>query len=451
MRARRPPARTRDAGATQARAGSTRRRCAAVERIRARAVRDDTDRDPPAAPFQPIQWAATHAPARTMDFSLTDEQKALQDTARRFAREELADLARELEERAEPVPDAVRARLAEMGFLGINVGDALGGLGLGNLEALLVLEEFAKISSAVAFPVFESSVGPVRAVELFGCDALKQRVVPAVCRGEIVVAVAMSEPGAGTALTDLRTRAELRGDTVVLNGTKRWCSGAGHSDGYVVYCRMSDEPGAKGIGAVYVEKGTPGLSFGRPESLMGFRGIPSADIALEEVEVPAENVVVPAGGFRKLMEAFDLERCGNATMALGQASGALEDVLAYVQEREQFGKPLVEFQAVQLKLAEMAMRVEAARLLIWRAAVNAEQGLPSIFDSSVAKCFSNEMVREVTGAAVQLLGGYGYSREYPMERRMRDAWGWGIAGGTIDVQKINIASALVGRRFDQRR
>jgi len=169
------------------------------------------------------------------------------------------------------------------------------------------------------------------------------------------------------------------------------------------------------------------------------------------VEVPAENVVVPAGGFRKLMEAFDLERCGNATMALGQASGALEDVLAYVQEREQFGKPLVEFQAVQLKLAEMAMRVEAARLLIWRAAVNAEQGLPSIFDSSVAKCFSNEMVREVTGAAVQLLGGYGYSREYPMERRMRDAWGWGIAGGTIDVQKINIASALVGRRFDQRR
>jgi butyryl-CoA dehydrogenase len=386
-----------------------------------------------------------------MDFSLTDEQKALQEAARRFAREELMELAADMERSAKPMPDEVRRRLAELGFLGINVSPELGGLGLGNLEALLVLEEFAKISSAVAFPVFESSVGPVRAVELFAGDALKQRVVPAVCRGEIVVAVSMSEPGAGTALTDLRTRAVVHGDTVVLNGTKRWCSGAGHSDGYVVYCRMSEQPGARGVGAVYVEKGTPGLGFGKPESLMGFRGIPSADIHLDNVEVPVENVVVPAGGFGKLMEAFDLERCGNATMSLGQASGALEDVLAYVQEREQFGKPLVDFQAVQLKLAEMAMRVEAARLLIWRAAVNAQQGLPSIFDSSVAKCFSNEMVREVTGAAVQLMGGYGYSGDYPMERRLRDAWGWGIAGGTIDIQKVNIASAMVGRRFDQRR
>jgi len=152
-----------------------------------------------------------------------------------------------------------------------------------------------------------------------------------------------------------------------------------------------------------------------------------------------------------LMEAFDLERCGNAVMALGQAAGALEDVLAYVQERRQFGKPIVEFQAVQLKLAEMAMRVEAARLLIWRAAAGTESDLPSILDSSLAKCFANEIAREVTGAAVQLMGGYGYSKEYGMERRLRDAWGWGIAGGTIDIQKINIAAALVGRRFDQRR
>jgi acyl-CoA dehydrogenase len=151
------------------------------------------------------------------------------------------------------------------------------------------------------------------------------------------------------------------------------------------------------------------------------------------------------------MEAFDLERCGNATMALAQASGALEDVLAYVQERQQFGKPLADFQAVQLKLAEMQMEVEAARLLIWRAAVNADNGLPSILDSSTAKCFANQIARNVTGNAVQMMGGYGYSAAYPMERRMRDAWGWGIAGGAIDIQKVNIASAMVGRRFDQRR
>jgi butyryl-CoA dehydrogenase len=167
--------------------------------------------------------------------------------------------------------------------------------------------------------------------------------------------------------------------------------------------------------------------------------------------LPVENVIVPAGGFRKLMEAFDLERCGNATMGLAQASGALEDVIAYVQERNQFGKPLVDFQAVQLRLAEMQMKVEAARLLIWRAAVNAQNGLPDVLDSSVAKCFANEIAREVCGHAVQLMGGYGYSKEYPMERRLRDAWGWGIAGGAIDIQKVNIAAAMVGRRFDQRR
>ncbi|MEO1203973.1 MAG: acyl-CoA dehydrogenase family protein, partial [Pseudomonadota bacterium] len=142
--------------------------------------------------------------------------------------------------------------------------------------------------------------------------------------------------------------------------------------------------------------------------------------------------------------------CGNATMALAQASGALEDAVDYVQERRQFGKPIVDFQAVQLKIAEMKMQVDAARLLIWRAASNAEQGMPSILDSSLAKCFANEIARTVTGSAVQLLGGYGYSKDYPMERRMRDAWGWGIAGGSIDIQKINIASALVGRRFNQR-
>ena len=186
----------------------------------------------------------------------------------------------------------------------------------------------------------------------------------------------MSEPQAGSALTDLTTKGEIKDGKVTLNGQKRWCSGGGHSDGYLVYCRLSDDPGAKGIGAVFVRKDTPGLSFGKQEELMGFRGVPSADIFLDNVTVPEDNVVVPAGGFRKLMEAFDLERCGNATMALGQASGALEDVLAYVQERKQFGKELVDFQGVQIKLAEMQMKVEAARLLIHRAAVNAEDGLP---------------------------------------------------------------------------
>ena len=183
---------------------------------------------------------------------------------------------------------------------------------------------------------------------------------------------------------------------------------------------------------------------------MGFRSVPSSDIYFDNVRVPASNLVVPAGGFKKLMSAFDLERCGNATMGRAQASGALADAIDYVHERKQFGKPIIDFQAVQLKLAEMKMQVEASRLLIYRAACNAEQGMPSMLDSSLAKCYANEIARTVTGDAVQLLGGYGYSKEYPMERRMRDGWGWGIAGGSIDIQKINIASALVGRRFNQR-
>jgi butyryl-CoA dehydrogenase len=386
-----------------------------------------------------------------LDFRLTSDQEELRSAAREFARAELPTIAAGLERDNKPVSHELIGRYAEMGFLGINVPAELGGLGLGNVEALIVLEEFAKISSAVAFPIFESSVGPVRAIEHFAPDPLRRRIVPAVCRGEMVVAVSMSEPDAGSALTDLKTKGVVSGDKVVLNGTKRWCSGGGHSDAYLVYCRLSDEPGAKAIGAVLVEKGTPGMSFGPNEHLMGFRGIPSSDINFDDCEVPVENIVVPAGGFKKLMEAFDLERCGNATMALGQASGALEDVVDYVQERKQFGKAIAEFQAVQIKLAEMQMKCDAARLLIWRAASNAEDGLPSVLDSSLGKCFANTIAREVTGDALQLMGAYGYSKEFPMERRLRDSWGWGIAGGAIDIQKVNIASAMLGRRFDQRR
>ncbi|MFQ5765681.1 MAG: acyl-CoA dehydrogenase family protein [Rhodospirillales bacterium] len=390
-----------------------------------------------------------------MDFQLSDDQRQLRETARAFATVEMPAIARTLEENDEPLGREHVKRYAEMGFLGINVAEDLGGLGLGNIEALLVLEEFAKVSPAVAFPIFESAVGPVRAVEHFAGADLAGRIVPRVCAGEMIVAVAMSEPDAGSALTDLKTRAEVTGDTIVLNGQKRWCSGGGHADGYVVYARLSDDPGAKGIGAVFCEKDRAGVSFGARERLMGFRGIPSADIFFEDVELPAENLIVPAGGFKRLMEAFDLERCGNATMCLGIAAAAFDTALAYVQERKQFGKPLADFQAVQLKLAEMAMRVDASRLLIWRAAQNAgdnaQGGLPSILDSSLAKCFANEMVRDVTGAALQVMGAYGYSKEFPVEQRLRDGWGWGIAGGAIDIQKINIASALVGRRFDQRR
>ncbi len=385
-----------------------------------------------------------------MDFTLSEEQEALRETVRRFAAAELPEAARRCEEHDEPPGQDLLQRYAELGLLGINLDPAYGGAGGSHLDAVLALEEVAKLSPALAFPIFESCFGPILAVAHFAPEALRRRVIPRVCRGEMIVAVAMSEPEAGSALTDLTTRAVRQDGHWLVTGQKRWCSGAGHADAYVVYCRLSDDPGAKGIGALLIEKESEGFSFGKRERHMGFRGIASADMFFDGVEVPAENLIVPAGGFRSLMEAFDLERCGNTTMSLAIAQSAFDYVLDYLQERRQFGKPLVDFQAVQLALAEMKMKLDAARLLLYRAVVSAQAGLPSVGDSSIAKCFANEMVREVTGKALQLMGGYGYSTAYPLEQKLRDGWGWGIAGGAIDIQKVNIAAALVGRRFSQR-
>ena len=385
-----------------------------------------------------------------MDFTLSDQQVALKQSVQKFAQKELPDIARQIEESDEPPGIELRNRYAELGYLGVNLDEKYGGAGMSHLDAVIVLEEIAKVSIAVAFPIFESCFGPSLAIAHFGSDQLREKILPRVCSGEIVVAVSMSEPDAGSALTDLTTQARVESDRLVVNGNKRWCSGAGHSEAYVVYCRMDDIPGAKGIGAVVIEKGSEGFSFGKRDHHMGFRGVASADMYFDDVEVPKENVLVAAGGSGKLMDAFDLERCGNTTMSLAVAQSAFDYVLQYSQERRQFGKSLIDFQAVQLQIAEMKMRLEAARLLLYRAVVNAEKGLPSIAESSVAKCFANEAAREVTGKAMQLMGGYGYSKEYPLEQKLRDAWGWGIAGGAIDIQKVNIAAALVGRRFNQR-
>ena len=385
-----------------------------------------------------------------MNFSLSAEQQALIDTTQKFAHAELPTLAKEIEKTNTPPPRSLLKRYAELGLMGVNLPAKYGGGEMSHLDAVLVLEELAKISCAVAFPVFESSFGPALAIAHFAPEKMRARILPQVCSGDMIIAVSMSEPQAGTALTDLKTNGVINQDKVIVNGTKRWCSGAGHADAYVVYCRLSDAPGAKGIGAVLIEKEVSGFSFGVGEHHMGFRGIPSADMFFDDVEISTSNIVVPAGGFKQLMEAFDLERCGNTTMSLACAQSAFDTALAYVQERKQFGKPLVDFQAVQMSLAEMKMKLDGARLLLYRAVVSAQNGLPSIADSSIAKCYANEITREVTGAALQLMGGYGYSTAYPMEQKMRDAWGWGIAGGSIDVQKTNIASALVGRRFNQR-
>jgi alkylation response protein AidB-like acyl-CoA dehydrogenase len=385
-----------------------------------------------------------------MDFRLTEDQQRIKDLARAFARGQFSELARRLEAQGEPMPVEDRKRLGEHGFLGINLPTQYGGLGLGQMEVILAIEEFSKVSQDIAFPILES-IASIKVIEKYASEQLKRELIPRVCSGETMIGISMSEPDAGSALTDLTTRAVIGNDGVILNGRKRWCTGGGHSEGYLVYCRMSDEPGAKGIGAVYVERDRDGVSFGKRERFMGWRGNYTADIVLDDVRLPLDHVVLGAGGFPMLMQVFDLERCANAVSCLGIAAGALEDALEYVQQRKAFGRKLIEFQAVQLRFGEMVMQVEAARLLIYRAVMNGAEGYPSVLDSSVAKCFANEMVREVCGKAVQVMGAYGYSKAYPMEKRLRDSWGWGIAGGAIDIQKTNIAAAVTGRRFNQRR
>ena len=385
-----------------------------------------------------------------MDFQLNEEQRIFKKMVHDFADKRLAPLVPTWEKTGEVLDRQIMTLYKEMGLLGICLPERFGGGGQTAFEAVLAIEELARVSPIIAFPVFETSVGPIRVVDQFGTEEQKERFIPPACQGEKLMAVAMTEPGAGSALTDLSTKAVLKGDHYVLNGQKRFISGGGHSDLYMVYLRFNDIKGAKGIGSIVVEKNTPGLSFGKQEEFMGLRGMPSSDLIFEDCLVPKENLVIPQGDFAKLMQAFDVERCGNATMSLGIAWGALEASIKYAQERVAFGKPICEFQAIQFLLADMAMKVEAARLLIYRAATNAGTGLPSVFDSSVAKCFANEMAKEVTDMALQVFGGYGYSKEYPIERMLRDSRGWPLAGGTVQMQRINIASAMIGRRFNQR-
>jgi len=375
----------------------------------------------------------------------------LKSLVHEVAEKEFRPKVAELEASGEWFHKELIKKLADLGLLGMTLPEEYGGQGRTAFEAILAIEELARVWPGCAFHVLESTLASVRVIEQFGTKEQKRKYLPPVCRGESSISIAMTEPDAGSALTDLSTRAVLDGDHYIVNGNKRFVTGGGPANVYVTYVRLSKEKGARGIGALIIEKGTPGFSFGNQEQFMGLHGMPSCDLIFEDCYVPKENLVVKEGDFRKLMTAFDLERCGNAAMCLGIAQGALEEAMAYSQQRKQWGKDICEFQAIQFMLADMAIKVESSRFLIYRATANASIGLPSPIEANLAKCLANEMVREVTGMAVQIFGGYGYSKQYPIERMFRDSWGWGIAGGSIQMQKITIASQLLNRRFDQRR
>lgn len=382
--------------------------------------------------------------------SWNEGREEIQDAARQLARERYAPKAELWDRERTRFPVEERRYLGSLGLLGITHDAAYGGSGRPVIDALVVVEELAKECRPAAFQVFETNTGPAQVVNQLGTEEQRKRFLPPIISGETTMAVAISEPDAGSAATDMTTRAKLAGGRYTVNGTKRWISNGSEADSYLVYARISDAPGAKGIGAVIVEADRPGVSFGSPERLMGFRGIPSADVIFDDVEVPEENLLVGAGGFRQLFTAFSIERLGNATMSLAIGQAALDRSLRYAQDRSQFGKPLIEFQNIQLTLADMMMQVEGARQLLLRAAHHAGTGLPVPLEVSLAKCTANEMAKRVSDLAMQLHGGNGYTEEYGIERLHRDAHGWAVAGGTPTMQRIRIVSEMLGRSFNQR-
>jgi hypothetical protein len=378
-------------------------------------------------------------------FPLTEDQRALRERARRFALDVAAPHVEEMD-RTNEYPWPVVKALAQQRFMGMTIPPEYGGQGRSLLDAVLVVEEIAKVCGTVARIVVDANMGIVGAIRHYGTEAHRRRYLPWIVEGE-KPAIAITEPEAGSAATMLTTRAARAGDAFVLDGEKRWITGAGVSQLYLVFARLDGVPGAAGIGGFLVEATAPGLSVPKVRWMMGLRGMPEGDLVLRQCRVPTESLLVaPGDGFKRLMTAYNSQRVGAATVALGIAQGAFELALAYARRREQFGRKLAEFQGLQWMLADMHIRLESARLLIYHAAQNAGDGFPAALEAATAKVSAAEAAVAVTNAALQIHGAVGYSCELPLERMVRDARMFTIGGGTVEVQRNLIAGRLLGQQ-----
>jgi hypothetical protein len=378
-----------------------------------------------------------------MRFPLTAEQEAIRARARALADHEFRERAARWDEREEYPWDNVK-QLVEAGLMGMTIPPAYGGQGKPLLNLVLAIEQVARVCGVTGRILVDSNLGAVGAIVEYGSEAQKRKYLPRVVQGD-KPAIAITEPGAGSAASDLETRAEPSGDAWTLTGTKRWITGAGVSQTYVVFCRFDGIPGPEGIGALIVEAGTPGLAVTRRERAMGMRGIPEGEVVFDRCRVPRENLLLPAGGFKRLMVAYNGQRLGAATVALGLAQGALEAAVRYAGEREQFGRPIGHFQGLRWMIADMAIQVEAARQVVYRAAANAGHGLPDMIEAAMAKTLASETAARVTNDALQVFGASGYSRDLPLERMVRDARMFTIAGGTVQMMRNMVAGAWLGR------
>jgi alkylation response protein AidB-like acyl-CoA dehydrogenase len=386
------------------------------------------------------------ATAQQRLFDLTPAHRELQNEARRFAQEVVAPRAAEIDE-SDRYPVDIVQKLAEEGFMGMVVPQAYGGSNASLLNTTLVTEEIAKASAVVARIVVDANTAVPGALIHYGTESQKQRYLPWIVAGD-KPAIAITEPDAGSAASELETAAKREGDIYVLNGEKRWISGGGISRLYLVFARFEGRPGPNGIGGVLVESTNPGLKIDRVRKIMGLRGMPEADVLLQDCRVPPEAVLVPPGdGFSKLMRAYNRQRVGAAAIALGVAQTAFDHALRYVQQRKQFGRFIGEFQGLQWMLADMHAKLEAARLLVYRAASNAGHAFPDPVEAATAKLVTAEDAIEVTNAALQIHGAMGYSCELPLERMLRDVRMYAIGGGTTQILRNVIASRLLPKHF----
>ena len=387
-------------------------------------------------------------------FELTATQKQLQATAREFAKKEIAPRAAEID-RTEQYPWENVELLTKHGFMGMTVPEEYGGPGMSYLDVVLVIEEIAKACGVSARIVVEANMGAVGAVMKFGSDEQKKLAAEHVLSGD-KPAICITEPGAGSAATEMTTRADRIGDRYIINGTKHWITGGGVSKFHLIFARVFENDEPQGIAGFIALRGTKGLIIGTREPAMGLRGIPETQIIFEDLEVPQEMVLIPPEGLRHgfagLMNAYNGQRVGAGTVALGIATGAYELALEYSQQREQFGRPICEFQGLQWMLVDMHTQLEAARLLLRKAASScSEQGFPDMLEAAQAKIFASETAIKVTNDALQIFGSAGYSRNLPLERMARDARMFTIGGGTAQILRTVVASALLDRKLPQTR
>jgi alkylation response protein AidB-like acyl-CoA dehydrogenase len=386
--------------------------------------------------------------------SLTAAQQELQARARALAREVIAPRAAEID-RTEQYPwDNVKA-LTDAGFFGMTIPKQYGGAGLGFLEASLVVDEMAQVCGVTGRIVVEANMGAISAVMHYGTEAQKKLAAEMVLGGD-KPAICITEPDAGSAASEMTTRADRRGGSYVVNGMKHWITGGGVSKLHLVFARVFDEAGKElGIGGfLAIRDQTKGLVIGTREPTMGLRGIPEAQILFRDMEITDEMVLLPPSGFGRgfadLMNAYNSQRVGAATVALGLADGAYQLALDYAKSREQFGRPIAEFQGLQWMLADMSVQIAAARELIWKAARSANP-FPDALFAAQAKIFASEAAIKITNDALQVFGAAGYSRNRPLERMVRDARMFTIGGGTAQILRTVVASRILDRKLPQTR